>query len=300
MRTTRGPELAGTEATVGPYLTAKLRAFDATLAEVAPRAAAHDDDEAVHDLRVALRRTRTVLELGRSVLGRYHADEVRRELRDVQRATGDLRDEEVLDELVASLGVAHPDVDRWLDAHRRRERHLRRVLVRALRAGELDRGRRLLQSMLAFRVKPERDRRLPKFALRAVERARRDVDGHRGAPLDDALALHELRIACKRLRYTIETFSDALGPAENELCARATELQKRLGDLHDVDVAVAAVRRSRGLGQEASFALLDALARRRETCVAKYVREIAAVDAAAVPVDTQAAGVESLRKISTR
>jgi hypothetical protein len=60
------------------------------------------------------------------------------------------------------------------------------------------------------------------------------------------------------------------------------------------------VRRSRGLGPEARPSLLDALARRRETCVAKYLREIAAVDAAAVPVDVQAAGVESLRKISTR
>jgi CHAD domain-containing protein len=297
---TRGPELATTAATVGPYLTAKLRALDAALAQVAPRASAPNDDEAVHDLRVAMRRTRTVLELGRPVLGRFHADEVRRELRDLQRTTGALRDEEVLLQLVASLGVSRPDVDRWLEAHRRRERHLRRVLVRSLRAGELDRGRRLLQAMLAFRIKPARNKRLPKFARRAVERARREVDRRRAAPVDDALGLHELRIACKRLRYTVETFADALGAEQLDLGARAVELQKRLGDLHDVDMAFAAIRRARALGNEARLALLDALVRRREACVARYQREIAAVEQAAVPVDDQAVGGDSLRKISTR
>jgi CHAD domain-containing protein len=291
---TRGPELATTAATVGPYLTAKLRALDATLAEVAPRATALDDTEAVHDLRVAMRRTRTVLELGRSILGGFHADEVRRELRDVQRATGALRDEEVLLELIRSLGVSRPDVDKWLEGHRRRERHLRRVLVRALRAGELDRGRRLLQSMLAFRIKPTRDRRLSKFSRRSVEDARREVDRQRAAPVDDALALHELRIACKRLRYTVETFADALSAEQLDLGARASELQRRLGDLHDVDVALVAVRRARALGEEARMALLDTLARRRAACVAKYLREIAAVEQAAVPVARSPEGERAL------
>jgi CHAD domain-containing protein len=298
MSLNEGPALATTAPTVGPYLLDKLRALDARLREVAPRVlASAADARAVHDLRVALRRTRTVLEVGRPVLGRFHADEVRRALRQVMQASGALRDDEVLLELVASLGVKHPDVETWLDARRLREGRLRSTLSRAVRSGELDRGRELLEALLAFRVDPRRDRRLAKFARRAVERARRKVDRHRGARLDDPEALHRLRIAYKRLRYTTDTFGDALPGDLSALAQPAARLQGRLGDLHDVDVAVGCVRRARGLSDVARTELLAALGRERETRVAAYGRELGIL---AVSPALQAAGTDSLRRISTR
>jgi CHAD domain-containing protein len=299
-----GPTLVSTVATVGPFLVAKLRTLDARLRDMAPRVlASADDGEAVHDLRVALRRTRTVLEVGRPVLGRFHADEVRRALREVMRASGALRDDEVLLELItsvasdASTGVSHPDVQAWLDARRRRERRLRGALTRALRSGELERGRGLLEALLAFRIDPERDRRITKFARRAVERARREVDRRRGARPDDAEALHRLRIAYKRLRYTTDTFADALPSDLSALAQPAARFQGRLGDLHDVDVALGCVRRARTLSGDARAELLAALAREREVRVAAYGRELGLV--AVAPV-AQAAGTDSLRNISTR
>src|SRR6202021_2852314 len=89
-----GPVTAtGPAPTAGPFLVDKLPALDARLH------AAADDGEAVHDVRVALRRTCTVLEVGRPVLGRFHAEEVRLALREVMQAPGALRDAEVLLEL---------------------------------------------------------------------------------------------------------------------------------------------------------------------------------------------------------
>jgi CHAD domain-containing protein len=293
-----GPELATAAATAGPYLMAKLQALDARLLEVAPRVQnANGDNEAVHDLRVALRRTRTVLELGRPVLGRFHADEVRRALRDVMQATGTLRDEEVFLELVASLGVEHPDVHAWLDGRRRRERRLRRSVVRAVHEGQLERGRILLSALLAFRVDPERDRRLAKFARRAVERARREVERRRNARVDDPDALHRLRIAYKRLRYTADTFADTLPVDLASLAQPAARFQGRLGDLHDVDVAIGCVRRARALSIEAREALISALGREREARVGAYRREVGMVTVAPL---VQAVGGDSLRKISSR
>jgi CHAD domain-containing protein len=295
-----GPALATTTATVGPFLVAKLRALEARLRDVAPRVlASAGDRDAVHDLRVALRRTRSVLDVGRKVLGGFHVDEVRRALREVMRASGALRDDEVLLELVASVasaGASHPDVQAWLDARRRRERRLRGALSRALRSGELERGRGLLEA-LAFRVDPSRDRRITKFARRAVERARREVDRRRSARPDDVEALHRLRIAYKRLRYTTETFADALPSDLSALAQPAARFQGRLGDLHDVDVALGCVRRARTLSGEARSELLAALAREREMRLAAYGRELGLV--AVAPV-AQAAGTDSLRKISTR
>ena len=300
-----GPTLAATTGTVGPSLVAKLRLLEARLRDVAPRVlASADDGDAVHDLRVALRRTRTVLEVGRSVLGRFHADEVRRALREVMRASSALRDDEVLLELIASVvsgGVSHPDVQAWLDTRRRRESRLRGALSKTLRSGELERGRGLLEALLAFRIDPSRDRRITKFARRAVERARREVDRRRGARPDDAEALHRLRIAYKRLRYTVETFEGALPSDTAQLAQGAARFQKRLGDVHDVDVAIGAVRRARTLTEEGRSDLLAALYRLRVDRIAAYARERGVAIAASVPpLARQLVGGESLRKISTR
>jgi CHAD domain-containing protein len=290
-------ELASTTPRAGQFLAAKLQALDDRLGQVGDRfVRASDDEEACHDLRVALRRTRVLLEAGRKVLGRFRADEVRAALRDLQRATGALRDEEVLLGVIASLGVDRPDIAAWLEARKRRERALRRHLVRCVQAGDLLRGRRLLDALLAFRVDPRRDRRLPKFARKAVERARRGVDRRRGARIDDPTALHDLRIATKRLRYTAEAFADGLPADLAAIAPGAARMQGRLGDLHDVDVATLTVRRARALTPEGRGQLLVALGRLRAERVAAYAKE--AGIAPAPPA--QELGAEALRKISTR
>ncbi len=305
-----GPaQLASTGATAGPYLIGKLRALDVRLGEVEPRVLGktreqgHDED-ACHDLRVALRRTRTVLEVGRKVLGRFHADEVRATLRDLMRASGALRDEEVLVGIVASLGVDRPDVSSWLESRRRREAVLRRALVRLVASGQLEQGRHMLRAMLTFRVPAKRDRRLAKFARRAVEQAKRDLARHEDAATDDVSALHDLRIAYKRLRYTVETFDGNLPSDLSALAHTAARFQKRLGDVHDVDVAIGAVRRARTLTPEGRDDLLAALYKLRVERIAAYARERGGHIAPSVPPHghgpRQAAGGEGLRKISTR
>jgi len=291
--------LASTGLTAGPYLAGKLRSLDARLHEVEPRVLATDrDEDACHDLRVALRRTRTVLEVGRKVLGRFHADEVRGRLRDLMRASGALRDEEVLIAVVSSLGVDRPDVTAWIEARRRRERVLRRALTRLVKDGELKRGQKLLDAMLSFRPDPRRDRRLAKFARRSVDKARRDVERHKVVAPDDVSALHDLRIAYKRLRYTVETFEGALPHDLSMLAQTAARFQKRLGDVHDVDVAIGAVRRARTLTDEGRADLLAALYRLRVDRIAAYARERGVTIVPSVP--PQAVGGEGLRKISTR
>jgi CHAD domain-containing protein len=55
------------------------------------------------------------------------------------------------------------------------------------------------------------------------------------APL---LLLHELRIACKKLRYTIELFQDALPEDASRMHEELVSAQDHLGSLHDADVAL--------------------------------------------------------------
>jgi CHAD domain-containing protein len=272
-----GPTLAAATGMAGQFLVAKLCGFDAQLAETVPRLLGSSDEEAVHDFRVALRRTRTLLEVGRSVFGCFYADEVRRALRDVHRASGTLRDEEVLIDLITSLEVRPEvlaNVTDWIEGRRRREKRLRGALRRKIREGELDRGRRLLDALVAFRIKPSRDRRVTKFARRAVGDARREVERRRGAPIDDADALHCLRIAYKRLRYTIETFTTVLPSELAALAQPASRFQNRLGKLHDTDMAIASVRSAPSLLDAGKAGLLMELERVRRERAASFQQEL--------------------------
>ena len=50
-----------------------------------------------------------------------------------------------------------------------------------------------------------------------------------------AAELHDLRIACKRLRFALERFS-TFEPSLHEAVIRLAQLQDALGDIHDRDV----------------------------------------------------------------
>ena len=53
----------------------------------------------------------------------------------------------------------------------------------------------------------------------------------------EVATLHELRIAAKWLRYTLEFVREPMGPAAGELIRRVVVLQDYLGDIHDLHAA---------------------------------------------------------------
>src|SRR5580698_1886995 len=175
----RSPSARGPFA--GSFLARKLRAVDVELGNAIPRVIGGGDDEAIHDMRVAIRRLRTLLKLARPVYGRFHADAVRLAFTAVHRATGTLRDEEVLEETLDAVAYDAPPFLAWKMRRRARERALRRTVVARLRAGELTRARHLLRALTTLPVHPSRDRAATKIARRAVDRARRGVEERRDA-----------------------------------------------------------------------------------------------------------------------
>ena len=58
----------------------------------------------------------------------------------------------------------------------------------------------------------------------------------------DVTTLHDLRIAAKWLRYTLEFVREALGPESAPVIERVVALQDHLGWLHDADVAAGLAR----------------------------------------------------------
>jgi CHAD domain-containing protein len=267
----------GEKPLAGAFVLAKLRTLDTALVNTAPRLLAKTpgmiDEEAVHDLRVAIRRTRTLLKMSRSVFGRWHTDVVREAFAEVMRATGELRDEEVLEETLAGA-AAGPEYAEWLRQRSARESKLRRAVIARIERGDLDRARLLLKALLVFPVEPERNVELARFARRTVERARRRVERRRDVDVADVIAMHELRIAYKELRYSIELLAEALPIDARAQLEPAVVFQKRLGELHDVDVATDVVQKTKGLPPAAREQALAQLAALREKRVHKYLREL--------------------------
>ena len=54
----------------------------------------------------------------------------------------------------------------------------------------------------------------------------------------EVTALHDLRIACKRLRYLLELTHPCFGPYASTAIKRVKELQDLLGEIHDADVQI--------------------------------------------------------------
>jgi CHAD domain len=65
--------------------------------------------------------------------------------------------------------------------------------------------------------------------------------------------LHNLRIAAKRLRYTLEIFEDVLPPTCQAIANELAQMQDELGALHDSDVMIALLRLCLG-GEDAAIA----------------------------------------------
>jgi CHAD domain-containing protein len=83
-------------------------------------------------------------------------------------------------------------------------------------------------------------------------------------------ALHDMRIAAKRLRYVLELFAPALDEDTRATGKRARALQEALGEIHDCDELVARLRDS---GRPLHLAIAHVSTRRAEL-FERFVRDL--------------------------
>lgn len=257
------------------FFRTQFQMLDHELTIVLPRVhARQSDDEAIHDLRVTIRKLRVLLKLARAPYGRFYANAARDGFTRLHRSTSLLRDEEVLYETLAKLKVRDPAFTAWKDARRVRERMLRRRAVQLLHSGALEESRELLRALVKLPVKPSHDGDLSTFARKETHRAQKRVEGLRDTPVADTAGLHALRIAYKGLRYAAEMMQPALPIDLAALAKPAATFQKRLGELHDLDMAIGSITRARGLPPATRARVLAALRRTRKVSVARYISEM--------------------------
>lgn len=243
---------------------------------------AEDDDEAVHDFRVALRRLRTLLKPARVVYGKRRMRKAARDLRRFARAAGAVRDEEVLRETLSDLKLtpeARSALDVWM-AHRAGDEQERRtdllsLLVRTKRRQSIEAVLSRLQRALHHPRVARRDApRLQDLVDSTLDKALDSVRELAAARPTDVAQMHELRIRYKRLRYTAELFAEVIGERATTLEKRAEKMQRRLGDLHDIDEAIAQIERSSSLDDASRDAIVAALRERHAPLAERLGREL--------------------------
>lgn len=201
------------------------------------------DADALHQARIALRQLRSALAIFRPAIADERFDHVRDELRWLAATTTEVRD---LDTLLARFDK--PPLS--LTAARARACG---SAAQALTSARADRLLREFVEWLAngiwLEVRDATTTPAAEFAASALDRLRRNLrkKGRRLRTLDDN-ALHEVRIAAKKLRYAIDFFASLFpGDQARRRAKRLTKavraLQDELGELHDAAVAPATLKR---------------------------------------------------------
>lgn len=258
------------------FLAASGRTRSARVRERLKRAAANPaSDEAVHDLRVAIRRVLAWIAVRDALLGPdRRLREARLSLKALMSPLGKLRDAHVKRDWIRNVG---PEGDE--------PSYLYSVQVASdiLRWEARVRERLGAQSARRFRLPfPKgvggRGARL-EAAIHAPEllgELEREVSKHRKGALDPAHpeALHRMRLAFKKYRYAAEVLLPLFPEATEETAKRLHAFQTLLGTIHDCDVilAEAASFRRNILGREKECALEIAFRAFREKSFGEFRR----------------------------
>jgi len=238
-------------------------------------AAGKGDAISLHKARVATRRLRAALPL---VAQGRKTEKLTRSVRKLTQALGPVRELDValliLDELEKSGDVPRPAIQRLRGAIGDDRRVLYTELQRLLHG--FDVGKLRKRAVSAARKEESRTRkrtRDPKRAEAARQRARRRaerlalaIDNAAGLYLPDRL--HKVRIAVKKLRYTLELEQGASASRATVRLRTLKTAQDLLGRMHDLEVLIARARgiqSSPGASSLKVSADLDRLVRRLET-----------------------------------
>jgi CHAD domain-containing protein len=204
-----------------------------------------NDPECVHDMRVAVRRLRSILRSARPMLERRWVEELRAELDWIGGRLGAVRDLDVLSQELHAQAETLNGGDAALAAELLRplriEREQGRVsLVDALSDERYTRLREMLDAASRSLPTLRDDVQLDELAAREFKRLRK-----RGKPdpADSNGALHKRRIRAKRVRYAAELIDKSERPKAARFVKEAKRFQDLLGDHQDAVVARRHLRR---------------------------------------------------------
>ncbi|MEX6502814.1 CHAD domain-containing protein [Pseudomonas zhanjiangensis] len=185
------------------------------------RMAAGTDAEALHDLRVTLRRLRSLLRPLRKLPA---CAQLQQRAAAFGHLSGPVRDLEVL--------LAHLQAKGPADAFRRRQPQVRQGHSALLDSAELSALFAALDAWPALWREARADGQLDGLHKRIRRRLRKQQRQLAAALLDPAHDRHRLRLLIKRVRYGAEAYPQQAG-LSGKVLMRLKQAQSELGDWHD-------------------------------------------------------------------
>jgi CHAD domain-containing protein len=226
------------------------------------------DTDAVHDLRVALRRCRSLAVVMEEVDPDPAWQEMRKIGRKLFRQLGELRDRQVLEEWANKLGSEGGAVRQRLATHlEKNEAEERDAALRA--AGKFDaKAWKSYERVLGHRARVVAPNSLAAKSL-ALERLTAARELHlRALRTEKPEPWHTLRIGVKRFRYTVESLLPELHECWGENLKRVQDL---LGEVHDLDVLAETIARVAGdEPEEVRAGWMERIAAERESRLDAY------------------------------
>jgi CHAD domain-containing protein len=248
----RPPYRIETDERVGPAVR-RVAAAQLDLALECLRARSDTNEEAIHDARKALKRSRALLRLSRDLLGTETFQRENHNLRDAGLALSGVRDAQVLQETLVKLGVYLGD---WPPAPaggsgeaKRRGEAISAISASRLRLTlwPLPQDEDLSALAPGFRRIYRQGRR----ALADTQREQRDAHWH------------ELRKRSKDLWHASQLLEEAHPRRMAKLAKRAHDLSDLLGDDHDLVILAEHAGRDLPAQDPRLDRLTEAIARRR-------------------------------------
>ena len=213
-----------------------------------------EDIEELHDMRVATRRMRAAFEVFGEAFDRKAVKTHLKGLRATGRALGRVRDLDVFMEKAQQYLESVPQEERsgldpLLSLWELERQEDREKMLAYLDSEEYSTFKRKFlkfvstPGMGAKKVDPSIPNRVNLITPILVYTRLAAVRSY-GPLLKSATIeqLHALRIEFKKLRYTVEFFSEVLGKETKDLITDIKKLQDHLGDLNDADVACSILR----------------------------------------------------------
>jgi CHAD domain-containing protein len=227
--------------------------------------------EAVHDLRVAVRRSRQVLKILKPWLPREESRLLWRELKELMARAGDVRDLDIALHLLRAIDIpknrrilsefhearasaAHALHESLSDFHTRDTGAAWRRALKLIHSADIpaasDTARDILPPML-------------KDHLRRGRHAVRENTPEK--------KLHRFRIATKEFRYTLDLLAPLYGNGIAEIAEKLKKLQTHLGSIHDCAATSKLVEGAQSSASRKE--ILSELNRRRERKTERLVHD---------------------------
>lgn len=224
--------------------------------------------DAVHDLRVAIRRCRSVAAAMEEIDPDPAWPALRKAARKLFRALGGLRDAQVMDEWVKKLGPETDPVRAHLQtSFESKEPQLREEALRAVEKFDAKLWKHLERALR------KRSQLVPPGGLAAeclaLERFESAKELHaRALRTEKPKPWHALRIGLKRFRYTVESLLPEQYAVWSDNLKRVQDL---LGEIHDLDVLSDLVKKSEFVETEDSLNVwAEIIGRERQQCIRTY------------------------------